>query len=124
VGEDSLLTEIGGVFVKIVFANDVDVVLARGLRHRPAARFNRPGQDALYLSPDETSARVAIAAKAVSYRPIPIRDQGLSRLTKHHLRMSKGEYCESSRKDHVGDREHLASTDCVHRAASTRPHER
>jgi RES domain-containing protein len=36
------------------------VVLARGLPHRPAARFNRPGQDALYLSPDEISARVAI----------------------------------------------------------------
>jgi RES domain-containing protein len=60
VEEDSLLTEIGGVFVKIVFVSDIDVVLARGLRHRPAARFNRPGQDALYLSPGETSARVAI----------------------------------------------------------------
>jgi RES domain-containing protein len=55
-----LLTEVAGLFVKIVFANDVDLVLARGLRHRPAARFNRPGQDAVYLSPDEESARVAI----------------------------------------------------------------
>jgi RES domain-containing protein len=34
--------------------------LARGLSHRPAGRFNRIGQDALYLSPDELSARVAI----------------------------------------------------------------
>lgn len=55
-----MLTEVAGVFVKIAFADDIDVVLARGIPHRPAARFNRPGQDALYLSPDEMSARVAI----------------------------------------------------------------
>jgi RES domain-containing protein len=55
-----MLTEVAGTFCKIAFADDADVVLARGLVHRPAARFNRPGQDALYLSPDEVSARVAI----------------------------------------------------------------
>ncbi|MEQ1613641.1 MAG: hypothetical protein ABL904_12875, partial [Hyphomicrobiaceae bacterium] len=55
-----MLTEISGVFVKIAFADDASIVLARGLPHRPPARFNRPGQDALYLSPDEFSARVAI----------------------------------------------------------------
>lgn len=55
-----MLTEISGVFVKIAYANDADVALARGLPYRPPARFNRQGQDALYLSPDEISARVAI----------------------------------------------------------------
>ncbi|MEP2707172.1 MAG: RES family NAD+ phosphorylase [Roseibium sp.] len=47
-------------FVKIIRRDDVDLVLKRGLPSRPAARFNRQGQDALYLSPDEQSARVAI----------------------------------------------------------------
>lgn len=57
----AMLTEIAGTFCKIAFADAVDVLLARGMASRPAARFNRPGQDALYLSPDETSARVAIS---------------------------------------------------------------
>ena len=56
----TLLTEVSGVFVKIVFAGDYDVHLERGLPYRPAARFNQIGQDALYLSPDEFSARVAV----------------------------------------------------------------
>ncbi|MEP3467952.1 RES family NAD+ phosphorylase, partial [Marinobacter alexandrii] len=47
-------------FVKIIHRDDVDLVLKRGLPSRPAARFNRQGQDALYLSPNELSARVAI----------------------------------------------------------------
>lgn len=55
-----MLTEVSGTFVKIAFAADGDIHLSRGLPDRPAARFNRPGQDALYLSPDEESARVAI----------------------------------------------------------------
>src|SRR5689334_6782067 len=59
-GRYSMLTEVAGIFVKIVFAIDADISLARGLAHRPAGRFNRVGQDALYLSPDELSARVAI----------------------------------------------------------------
>jgi len=46
--------------VKIISLGDEDVILQKGLPDRPAARFNRPGQDALYLSPDELSARVAI----------------------------------------------------------------
>ncbi|MGI9506064.1 MAG: RES family NAD+ phosphorylase [Geminicoccaceae bacterium] len=58
--EAGMLTEIGGTFVKIAWANDPDIHLRRGLPDRPAARFNRVGQDALYLSPDEESARVAI----------------------------------------------------------------
>ena len=53
-------TEIGGLFVRIAFAGDAGVSLARGRPDRPAARFNRLGQDALYLSPDAASARVAI----------------------------------------------------------------
>jgi len=55
-----MLTEIGGTFVKIALAGDAHLSLARGDPARPAARFNRRGQDALYLSPDEESARVAI----------------------------------------------------------------
>lgn len=46
--------------VKIIRAGDSGIVLQQGLPERPAGRFNRPGQDALYLSPDELSARVAI----------------------------------------------------------------
>jgi RES domain-containing protein len=49
-----------GPFVKIAFAADAGVHLRRGSPARPAARFNRTGQDALYLSPDERSARVAM----------------------------------------------------------------
>ncbi len=55
-----MLTEISGTFVKIVWANDPDVYLERGAPDRPPARFNRAGQDALYLSPNEESAKVAI----------------------------------------------------------------
>lgn len=55
-----MLTTVGGAFVKIAFAHEIDIVLAQGLPHRPAARFNRRGQDALYLSPDAISANVAI----------------------------------------------------------------
>jgi len=56
----SLLTEISGVFVKIVFAADMEIQLKRGLAQRPAGRFNLVGQDALYLSPSEEAARVAM----------------------------------------------------------------
>jgi len=55
-----LLTIVEGIFVKVALATEVGMTLARGLPHRPAARFNRSGQDALYLSPDEQSARVVI----------------------------------------------------------------
>src|SRR5215471_4218229 len=40
------------------------------------------------------------------------------------MRMSKSEDRESGRKDHVGDRQHFASTDCVHCPANTWSHER
>lgn len=55
-----MLTEISGVFVKIVFASDLEIQLERGLAHRPAGRFTRVGQDALYLSPSDEAARVAM----------------------------------------------------------------
>ncbi len=55
-----MLSEIGGTFVKIAFASEADMTLLRRCTERPPARFNRPGQDALYLSPDEESARVGI----------------------------------------------------------------
>ena len=55
-----MLTEISGVFVKIAFASDVEILLERGLPNRPPNRFNRVGQNALYLSPNEESARVAM----------------------------------------------------------------
>ncbi|MBM7066770.1 RES family NAD+ phosphorylase [Actibacterium sp. 188UL27-1] len=53
-------TKIAGRFVKITFPDTVDLVLRQGLPHRPPARFNRSGQDALYLSCDETSAKAAL----------------------------------------------------------------
>ncbi|MCF8468659.1 MAG: RES family NAD+ phosphorylase [Sneathiella sp.] len=55
-----MLSDIAGIFVKIVPAGDADIFLARGLAARPPSRFNRAGEDALYLSPDAESARVAI----------------------------------------------------------------
>lgn len=56
-----MLTEVSGRFVKIVWADDdPDVHLMRGAADRPPARFNRLGEDALYLSPDVESAKVAI----------------------------------------------------------------
>ncbi|WP_417685989.1 RES family NAD+ phosphorylase [Roseibium sp.] len=55
-----MLKVVRGTFVKLAFAQDAGVVLKRGDPERPAARFNPKGSDALYLSPDEESARVAI----------------------------------------------------------------
>ena len=57
---DAMLTEVAGTFVKIAYAADVDIILARGMASRPPARFNRPGEDALYLSREEAGARVAL----------------------------------------------------------------
>ena len=55
-----MLSDVSGTFVKIIWADDPDIHLTRGAPDRPPARFNRPGQDALYLSPDVDSAKVAI----------------------------------------------------------------
>ncbi len=43
-----MIIEISGRFTKIVYAKDLDYFLMRGDSSRPAGRFNRPGQDALY----------------------------------------------------------------------------
>lgn len=57
----AVLTEIAGEFCKIAFAADAGIALCRGAAGRPPSRFNRAGQDALYISPDVASARVAIS---------------------------------------------------------------
>lgn len=57
---DFALTEIGGTFVKIAFEQDVPILLNRNSPSRPAARYNRIGENALYLSVDEASARIAM----------------------------------------------------------------
>lgn len=54
-------TDISGTFVKIMHPQDPLLALKRHAPKRPAARYNRLGQDALYLSVDEHSARVAMA---------------------------------------------------------------
>ena len=64
-----VLTDVSGTFVKIAFADAGDIALARGISDRPLARFNRRGQDALYLSPDEDSARVAIGEYVTADNP-------------------------------------------------------
>jgi len=53
-------TEISGNFVKISNAYESDIVLERNSQNRPAARYNRLAQEALYLSVNESSARVAM----------------------------------------------------------------
>ena len=56
----NMISEISGTFVKIAFADQVDILLKRNSPDRPAARYNREGQDALYLSVDENTAHVAM----------------------------------------------------------------
>ena len=55
-----MIAEVHRIYVKIVFASEVDILLTRNSPERPAGRYNRLGQDALYLSKDEQSARVAM----------------------------------------------------------------
>ncbi|WP_282611291.1 RES family NAD+ phosphorylase [Pelagibius sp. Alg239-R121] len=65
-----MLTDVSGRFVKIALSGvDIDIHLERGRSCRPPARFNRKGQDALYLSPNEESARVAIGQYVVEGGP-------------------------------------------------------
>ncbi|MCV6576572.1 MAG: hypothetical protein OIF58_12625 [Cohaesibacter sp.] len=47
--KDDMAICLKGSFVKIIMPGDADIMLAQGLSSRPAARFNRAGQDALYL---------------------------------------------------------------------------
>lgn len=52
--------EIGGKFVRICSENQIESVLERHSPERPEARYNRRGQDTLYLTPTESSARTAM----------------------------------------------------------------
>lgn len=53
-------SNIAGEFEKIAYAEQVNILLQRESPMRPEARFNRRGQDALYLSVNDNSARVAM----------------------------------------------------------------
>ena len=55
-----MFTQISGHFCKIVTPTYEERVLERGWASRPAARFNRPREDALYLTQSEESARYAL----------------------------------------------------------------
>ncbi|MBO9424387.1 RES family NAD+ phosphorylase [Labrenzia sp. R4_1] len=63
---DLVVELVSRTFVKIINPGESALVLEKGHVTRPPARFNRPGQDALYLSPDEPSARVAIGQYVTS----------------------------------------------------------
>lgn len=56
-----MIIEVSGSFTKIAFAHDIDKFLLRGVASRPVGRFNRLGQDALYLSQNMESARSALS---------------------------------------------------------------
>lgn len=55
-----MLQEISGIFFKIAFASEIDQLLTKGCSTRPAGRYNRIGQAALYLSESKHSAQVAL----------------------------------------------------------------
>lgn len=63
---EDALREIGGSFVRIDFAEAAARALTRGAPDRPAARFNRQGEDALYLSPDAETAWLGIRSTAAA----------------------------------------------------------
>lgn len=65
----TLNAEISGPFVKIAFADEVDIFLKHNSPKRPAARYNRLGENALYLSVYEKSARVAMLKYAEASDP-------------------------------------------------------
>ena len=64
-----MIIEVSGIFTKIAFATDEHIFLQRGASDRPAGRFNRPGQDALYLSQNFESARSALTRYVKSDDP-------------------------------------------------------
>lgn len=53
-------TEISGTFVRICNAEQINLSLKRNSSERPEARYNRQGEDALYLTLNEESARIAL----------------------------------------------------------------
>jgi len=52
-------SKLSGRFVKIGYAEDKHLYLNKSDANRPMGRYNRPGQDALYLS---TSVEAALGA--------------------------------------------------------------
>jgi len=77
-----MISTVSGIFVKIAFEDQVGKLLTRDSLERPAARFNRQGENALYLSANEASARVAMqkyvkasdrARVLIRYRVAPCR---------------------------------------------------
>ncbi|WP_348255976.1 RES domain-containing protein [Vibrio parahaemolyticus] len=57
---DKTRAEVSGTYVRICPEDQVDIALLRNSRDRPEGRYNRLGQDALYLTPTEESARIAL----------------------------------------------------------------
>ena len=55
-----MIVELSGEFVKIAYEDQIEKLLKIDSPDRPAARYNRPGENALYLSRDEKGARVAM----------------------------------------------------------------
>ena len=72
---ENTYTEISGTFVRICSPDQVNLALKRNSPTRPEARYNRLGQDALYLAVDEESARVAMQKYAKDIYPLPFKMQ-------------------------------------------------
>lgn len=51
---------ISGIFVRICSPDQIDQALKRNSPERPEARYNRHGENALYLAVNEESARLAM----------------------------------------------------------------
>ncbi|WP_439650025.1 RES family NAD+ phosphorylase [Gymnodinialimonas mytili] len=67
--EPRKFVELSGYFVRIELADANGRALQKGQPDRPPARFNRRGENALYLSPDAESAHVAIGGDVKSDDP-------------------------------------------------------
>lgn len=57
----AVFCEVSGTFFKIVMPAEELLVLTPHCTRRPVARYNRAGQDALYLTQNEESARAALS---------------------------------------------------------------
>lgn len=57
---ESSYTQISGTFVRICPEDQIEIALEKGSPNRAPGRYNRKGEDALYLTPTEESARTAL----------------------------------------------------------------
>jgi len=57
---ENTYTKVSGSFVRICGLEQAEIALDRNSKDRPAARYNRKGQNALYLTVNEETARVAM----------------------------------------------------------------